>query len=177
MCSGLCTKRFAVHALTLHYLHCLHSLFWFLQLCQWGFILFFLLCWWQLVILELFTIWKTLLSWIIAFTEELLNNQYEGLNFPTENTDWRHYLKTALAIVLLLGQTGEVYSDTWIKITLKSLETPRVFCKGTEPGREVDGLAVTLLNAHIHNASRTGQEGTLLASTETQNWIVQIVMI
>lgn len=152
----LCTKRRAAHALPPRYLYCLHSLVWFLQLCQWGFILFFLLCWWQLVILESFTIWKILLSWVIAFAEELLNNQYEGLDFPIENTNWRHHLKTALAIVLLLGQTREVSSATWIKRTLKSLETPHVFCKGTEPGREVDVLAVTLLDAHIHKAS-TGQ--------------------
>lgn len=96
-------------------------------------VLFLLLCWWQLVILELFTTWKILLSWVIAFTEELLNNQYEGLNFPTENTDWQHCSKIALATVVLLGQRRKVPSDTRIK----SLETLFVFDKETEPGRGV----------------------------------------
>jgi len=48
----------------------------------------------------------------MAFTEKLLKNQYEGLHFPTENTDRRHSLKTALATVLLSGQTTAVSSDT-----------------------------------------------------------------
>lgn len=35
-----------------------------------------------------------------------------------------------------------------------SLATPHyIFCKRTEPKREVDILAVTLLDAHIHDAS------------------------
>lgn len=96
-------------------------------------VLFLLLCWWQLVILELFTTWKILLSWVIAFTEELLNNQYEGLNFPTEDTDWQHCWKIALATVVLLGQRRKVPSDTRIK----SLETLFVLDKETEPGRGV----------------------------------------